>query len=291
MTPLDISNNYCTNHPKLNSELGGGEQGFDISILTMDLPIPASTPIFNGYFSDWHSVCEAANISREDSSIVEPFDSVRWMARQREMLALARIGNYPRPTNLPILVAISNPEFIVDLGGGSGWTSELLSKSKVNGYKNYLVLEIPSVCAEFSQEFSEDSRRSFFSSISEAPEWMISRTDILYSNSVLQYFQDHSTLMKLVSTLSPKYILLDDFMTSTGETFYSLQNYYGIKIPHCFSSVLDILKTCAELGYELLVNSDYHSPVAAGLEARVQGASNSGSGVGGSRSLLFKKVS
>lgn len=257
----------------------------------MDLPVAAPTPIFNGYFSNWPSVCEAANNSREGSNIIEPFNSVRWMARQREMVALARIGKYPRPTNLPLLVAICNPEFIVDLGGGSGWTSELLSKWKVSRYRSYIVLEIPSVCEEFSHEFSEDSRVSFFSSISEAPPWMISRTDILYSNSVLQYFQDHSALTKLVSFLSPKYILLDDFITSTGETFYSLQNYHGISIPYRFSSLVDILKTCTDLGYELLVNSDYSSPIATGMEARVQGAGDAGSGIGSSLSLLFKKGS
>lgn len=257
----------------------------------MDSPVTAQTPIFQGYFSNYPSACEAANNSRKSSNFIEPFDSVRWMARQREMLALARIGKYPRPTNLPLLAALSNPKFIVDLGGGSGWTSELLSKSKASMDGNYLVLEIPSVCEEFSREFSEDSRLSFFSSISEAPHWMILRTDILYSNSVLQYFQDSSTLTKLVSLLSPKYILLDDFQTSARETFYSLQNYYGTRIPICFSSLEDILKTCNDLGYELLVNSEYSSPIAAGMRAQVHGTDDSGSGIGSSLSLLFKKVS
>ena len=71
------------------------------------------------FFSDWFSVCEAANFSREGQITVEPFSSTRWMSRQREMLALARIGEYPRPTNLPLLAAASGAEFIVDLGGAA----------------------------------------------------------------------------------------------------------------------------------------------------------------------------
>jgi putative methyltransferase (TIGR04325 family) len=120
---------------------------------------------------------------------------------------------------------------------------------------------------------------------------MISRTDVLYSNSVLQYFQDYSTLTKLVTTLSPKYILLDDVITSTGQTFYSLQNYYGISIPYCFSSLFDIQKTCSELGYDLLLDSDYLSMFNARMDARIEGARDTGCEIGGSRSLLFRKVS
>ena len=132
---------------------------------------------------------------------------------------------------------------------------------------------------------------SFLSSILEAPYWMISRTDILYSNSVLQYFQDDSTLTKLVSFLSPEYILLDDFITSLGETFYSLQNYHGVDVPYRFSSLIDMQRACTELGYELIVNSGYPSPIAAGMEARIHGDGSFGPRIGHSASLLFRKVS
>ena len=85
----------------------------------MDLPIPRPKPIFSGVFPNYLSACVAANDSPEDSNTIEPFNSARWMARQHEMLDLARIGKSPRPTNLPLLVALSNPEFILDLGGGA----------------------------------------------------------------------------------------------------------------------------------------------------------------------------
>ena len=152
-------------------------------------------------------------------------------------------------------------------------------------------MEIPSICEEFSKEFSEELKISFFTSISEAPPWMISRTDILYSNSVLQYFEDHSTFSKLVSYLSPKYILLDDFQTSTGEAFYTLQNYHGARIPYYLSNLVDILKTCGDLGYELLVNYDYASPIAPTMETQLESTGDLSYGIGGSLSLLFKKVS
>lgn len=257
----------------------------------MDLQSAAPKPIFKGYFPNWFSACEAANVSREGQASADAFNSARWIRRQREMVTLARSGQYPRPTNLPFLVAVCGAEFIVDLGGGSGWTSELLSKSKSSINRNYMVLEIPSICMEFSHELSEDSKVSFFSSIDVAPRWMTARTDVLYSNSVLQYFKDDFTLMKLVSMLSPEWILLDDFIASTNETFYSLQNYHGFNIPYRFSSLIDIQSNLHKAGYELMVCSDYPSPIATGREVRIHGENNFGSDIGRSVSLLFKKLS
>jgi putative methyltransferase (TIGR04325 family) len=254
------------------------------------LPPPTPTPIFSGYFSDWSSVCEACKDFERGSNTIVAFDSNRWMKRQHDMLALARQGIYPRPTNLPLLAAITSPKFIVDLGGGGAWTSELVTNSRLGKFKSYLVLEIPSVCKEFSQVFASDSGVSFYSSISEAPPWMISRTDILYSNSTLQYFPDDSILLALVSSLSPSYILLDDFQSSIADTFFTLQNYYGLNIPYRFSNLGELLVRYSELGYELLVSSDYASPITANRTAQIQGAKDKNLGIGRSLSLLFEKV-
>ena len=246
------------------------------------------TPVFQGYFSNWSSACKSANDLR-GNNLIEPFDSTRWMARQREMLELARSGKYARPTNLPLLSSSLMAEYIVDLGGGSGWTSELLTKLK-SVKTNYIVLEIPSVCEEFSKDFTSNSRVTFFSVMSDAPKQMISSTDVLYSNSVIQYFEDDSNLMELVSFLSPKYILLDDFQSSTGDTFYSLQNYYGVFMPYRFMNFQDIKIACERLGYELIFKSEYPNPIAAGMAATVQGAGYSVSEIGPALSLLFKKI-
>lgn len=205
-------------------------------------------------------------------------------------MTVARTGRYPRPTNLPLLAAACDAECIVDLGGGSGWTSELLYQAKNGKNKNYIVLEIPSICEEFSSEFHEDSGVLFFSSITEVPKHLIMHTDILYANSVLQYFPDDSILTELISFLLPEWILLDDFVTSANETFYSLQNYQGVGIPYRFSSLFDIQETCTELGYELMVNLDYPSPIAAGWEARILGNNDLGSSIGRNASLLFRKL-
>jgi putative methyltransferase (TIGR04325 family) len=256
----------------------------------MDVKSVNPQPIFKGYFSNWFSACEAANVSREGHISSNAFDTTRWMNRQREMMASARLGQYPRPTNLPLLAAVCGAEFIVDLGGGSGWTSELLTKSKTSQNRSYIVLEIPSVCKEFSGELRNDSELSFFSSILDAPEWKTSHTDILYSNSVLQYFEDNSILMKLVSLLRPEWVLMDDVITSTNETFYTLQNYHGVDIPYRFSSLSEIQNIYTALGYELMINSDFQSPIATGWEFRIQSKTDIEPGIGRSVSLLFKKL-
>lgn len=248
------------------------------------------TPIFAGYFIDWTSACEASNNSRQGLNVIAPFDSDRWMTRQYEMLASARKGIYPRPSNLPKLAAHINSKFILDFGGGSGWTAELVADVGEDNFESYVVLEIPSVCREFSRVFTPNSGVSFISSVSDVPYSMASHTDILYSNSVLQYFPDNSKLVEIVSSLSPNYILLDDVQTSTSETFYTLQNYYGISIPYRFSNFEQFVKTCLDLGYELQQKSDFSSPIATGMVSQIQGAGKGLPDIGSSLSLLFKRV-
>jgi putative methyltransferase (TIGR04325 family) len=247
-------------------------------------------PIFKGFFSNWFSACEAASVSSEALINSAAFDTTRWMNRQREMLASARLGQHPRPTNLPLLAAVCGAEFIVDLGGGSGWTSELLAKSETSQSGSYIVLEIPSICKEFSEEFSNDSEVSFFSSLLDAPKWRTSHTDILYSNSVLQYFEDNSTLTKLVSLLQPEWVLIDDFLSSSNETFYTLQNYHGIDIPCRFSEILEIEKSFTTLGYQLMFKTNYSSQIANGWEFRIESNDKFGSDIAPSVSLLFKRL-
>lgn len=253
-------------------------------------PAP-KTPIFSGYFSDWSSACEASNQLEEDLSTLSPFNSNRWIMRQHEMLTLARQGIYPRPTNLPLLASVVRPKLIADFGGGSGWTSELALNSKLRYFAHYMILEKPSICKEFSPMFGSESGVIFSASMSEVPSWMVSQAEILYSNSVIQYFPDDSYLEQLVSSLSPKYILLDDFKTSTKETFFTLQNYHGYKIPYRFSNFESFVTLCNDLGYELQVHSEYVSPISVGMSVQIQGHKHSMADIGSSRSILLKKVS
>lgn len=255
----------------------------------MNVKQTPSESIFDEVFSSWSEACKASNSLNDAVGALEAFQTSRWIERQREYLSRARIGKFPRPTNLPLLAAALNAKSIVDFGGGSGWVSELLLKEKKR-VRTFIVLEIPIICAEFSIYFKQNSNVFFSPSILDAPRWMTENTDIVYSNSVLQYSPDDSDLTKLVNNLAPEYLLIDDLVTSAGETFYSLQNYYEFKIPYRFSNLKQTENTFAKLGYELLGNFDFPTPLSVAAKFKFSANDSLYSKYGGSVSLLFKKL-
>lgn len=182
----------------------------------------ASNAIYHGSFLDWNSACNASEIHQVNHDGIYPktaYDGDRWMNRQREFLQEARMGHTPRPTNLPLLAASVGAGSILDLGGGSGWTSELLFREK-NQIARYVIFELPRVCQEFQKEFGNESGIFFTENIKDISKLIIGNLDILYCNCALQYFPDNSIVKNLASTLYPKWILLDDFITSSNMTFF-----------------------------------------------------------------------
>ena len=252
----------------------------------------ASNAIFHGIFLDWNSACNASELHQVSPNGINPntaHDGDRWMNRQREFLKEARLGHSPRPTSLPLLAASVGAESILDLGGGSGWASELLYRER-NQIPRYMVFELPAVCQEFQREFEDETGSIFLESIEDISKLEIRNLDILYCNSALQYFPDNSIIKNLASILNPNWVLLDDFITSSNMTFFSLQYYYGAYIPHRFTSLQDIEKTFSELGYELVVKSQVHSPISSGWEMKIEGDGKFESRIGPSFSLLFRRI-
>ena len=126
----------------------------------------ATNAIFHGSFLDWNSACNASEIHQVILDGINPktaYDSDRWMNRQREFLKEARMGHMPRPTSLPLLAASVGAVSILDLGGGSGWTSELLFRA-INQITRYVVFELPGVCQEFLRGFGNESGIPFLGS-------------------------------------------------------------------------------------------------------------------------------
>ena len=82
-------------------------------------------------------------------------------------------------------------------------------------------------------------------------------------------------------------LLIDDFQTSSGAEFFSIQHYYGVEIPCRFSCIEDLELDLASLGYSLLGAWAYPKTFGGGLEPRVSGFTRDLSPILECRSLLF----
>ncbi len=243
--------------------------------------------IWNGVFNSWDEAASAAVSESEDAP--QAFDTTRWMDRQESMLTSARSGVSPRFTNLPILIGLSGARSVVDLGGGSGWTFELVSHSNTMAIQKYVIVEQQTSVDAFAARFTGDDRVQFFASETVFDDRLDS-VDVLYSNSALQYFPDNRFLTKLIVMCTPKWILLDDIQTAIGGEFFSMQHYYGAEIPCRFCDVKNTVKELQQMGYTLKGNWEYPATIGGPWEHSPSRRSDTLHDIGSSRSLLFEAL-
>jgi len=238
-------------------------------------------------FNTWDEAASAAAL--ESKETLQAFDTSRWMERQESMLSSARSGVSPRFTNLPLLVGAIGARSVVDLGGGSGWTFELVSHSNSAALDRYTVIEQKTSVDAFSLSFITDDRVRFVASEKNSVGQLDS-VDILYSNSALQYFPDNGFLAQLVSACTPDWILLDDIQIALGGEFFSMQHYYGAEIPCRFFDVNSMVEEIRNLGYALKGNWEYPASIGGVLEPTLGGRVDTKHDIGTPRSLLFEAV-
>jgi putative methyltransferase (TIGR04325 family) len=79
--------------------------------------------------------------------------------------------------------------------------------------------------------------------------------DLVYAASSLQYVENWQKLIENFIELGPKYILLSDVFAGNINSYVSLQNYYGSKIPHWFLSLKEVLAIFEISGYKMIMKS------------------------------------
>lgn len=241
--------------------------------------------IWDGVFTSWDQAAIAASAANLDA--ISPYDSKRWIDRQQSMLEAARSGVVPRPTNLPLAVSMAGAHTVIDLGGGSGWTYEVIARGNNAKVDKYYIIERQSSIHAFSALFPEPGIVQYLGD-NALPEALLNSVDVLYSNSALQYFPNNDFLINLISRCTPIWILLDDFQVALSGQFFSLQHYYGSEIPCRFTDVVSTIREIEELGYTVQGNWEYQSgneDTAKKFLGKDLQATNA---VAPSRSLLFK---
>jgi putative methyltransferase (TIGR04325 family) len=182
------------------------------------------------------------------------FDSTQWSKKQASMLDLAQKGELPRPTSIVEFLVGRSIQNIVDFGGGPGWLWAYLVKSNVHHGLNYYNLELESsrIAFEFLTHRLPNMK---FIKTSEVAN-LADDKNLLYSNSVLQYFEDNCPLLEVIKYLGPSCIVLDD-IAGDEEEFYSLQNYYGFLQVNRFLNLKKLILEVSSMGYELLLSRKY----------------------------------
>jgi putative methyltransferase (TIGR04325 family) len=219
--------------------------------------------LWNGPFESW-DLAQAAAKNKE-----EIFKKSKWMERIAQQLTDYRdeykkfgvAASPPRPSALPFICSTLSPKSIIDLGGASGWCWDyLLNSMYEDEVKFYTVVEVDEVKEfVFKNCFFKD-RRIIYKTLKDD----LNQCDLIYSNSVLQYFESNRPLIDLVKMTCPKHIFLEDVVAhQLNDDYFGLQFFYGKRIPYRFIGLQNLIDDMVNIGYRLKVVTPYHSPIGS----------------------------
>jgi len=215
--------------------------------------------IWDGLYPTWKAACNAA---RKTGNPGGGLTGKRWLKRITQQLIdyrteFARYGTAipPRPCNLPFLCAVTNPRKILDFGGSSGWSWEYLKNSlPCNRVASYVILEKKQVVDHMRKLKAHKHPVSY-----KTGTKLLKQYDVLYCNSVLQYFSSNRLFLSLVKKVKPNYIFLEDTIAKSDRDLFSCQRFYDSKLPYRFIGLRKMLKELTE--YTEVLRFPYAAPI------------------------------
>lgn len=243
--------------------------------------------IWKDIYPTWDEACKAAKAVGG-----EGLGGERWFQRITQQISGYRdefrqygIAMPPRPNNLPLVCAITNPSAIVDFGGSSGWCWDYLQNTlPKNRVSSYGVVETDEVVNYMKKSGIHNAPVNYLSL--NAP---LEPCDLLYCNSVLQYFGSNAPLLSLIKRTTPQFILLEDLVAKSEDDFFSVQAYWGSAIPFRFLGLHKLLQELSSSGYTELVRYPYASPILGVIKPFEMGNFPAAKQLRYSCSILLKK--
>lgn len=143
---------------------------------------------------------------------------------------------------------------VLDFGGcvGFSFPSLVSSLASPNDIEVHVV-DNESVCDEGRAVFDGDPRIQFHRRIPEGLAFQL-----VHCGSSIQYVSAWVEKLKELVASGPEYLVIDDLPAGDIETFATLQNYYGKKIPHWFFNVREFVERVErETPYRLCYKARY----------------------------------
>jgi putative methyltransferase (TIGR04325 family) len=216
-------------------------------------------PIFENKFQSYSECLDYCNFKNKKDGI-ESFPEEVWKSRQLRLFKNPSQGSEVRLESITEYFPQSCNLEILDFGGGSGWLFEKLDKLCKRNI-NYTLIETTHSLETF--DFLHEDRRklSNFKALSmNNLKFRDSKSNesVIYVNSVLQYIENPVVAITEVLSLFPaRVLILDDFINSELEDFWSCQRYYGHLVPYHFLNLQSFINQIQSLSFDLSVNKEY----------------------------------
>lgn len=154
------------------------------------------------------------------------------------------------------------PLKIIDFGGGLGASFLPLKAMLPLGQSlEFVVIEGRAICEQGRVLFDNFSEISFIEQMPPA-----SSVDIINAGSSMHYVDDWIGLLKRFGEYAPKYMIFSDLPAANIDTFVTVQNYRGKKIPVRFWNLVEFVQAVESLGYRLVMKSRFRNEYLAYME-------------------------
>lgn len=204
-----------------------------------------STPVFQWQFSNYS---DANLFLQKHGKYLTPYESNRWINRQKEFLNKASHGILPRESTLVTYLTSNNCSSLLEIGGGSGWLFEYGIKNDILPADfRFYILELPLVC-DYFQRLHEDSRLKYLKSLEDLNSQEV---EVIYANSVFQYLPNLDSLIEIMDKFKPSKLIIDEFPLSSTDYFVSAQKYYDDFLVVTFHTMLMFEELLESMNYRI----------------------------------------
>lgn len=196
----------------------------------------------------------------------EGFSGDAWVSRvadrMRERVAMgpdasAAVRDYLLPVVVASAAAENGDVAVLDIGGGGG--SEFLGVAAAlpeNIGLSYHVVDVAALCAVGREILPDDSRLTFHTEIPA-----IGSIDVVHLGSMLQYVDDWRSFVASILSLGAKFVLISDSYTGDVDTFVTIQNLWGSKVPFRILNRAELDGAFRKGGYESVLRVPYYGKV------------------------------
>lgn len=198
-----------------------------------------------------YSTYQEAQAASKNHGALNVFENINWLERQASLRIKTKWvtgTDIPRPTLLPLFITSYAHSTIIDFGGGSGWVFDACMTAGAS-IERYEVVELAPVVHYFT---TTANNQLIFTEVNDFIGGLERRSDILYTNSSLQYLTDNSTFTAVVKQGNPSFILLDQMLWSRGSSdWFTVQINSDEPVVSRFASVQKLTFELQLLGYQL----------------------------------------
>jgi len=190
------------------------------------------------------------------------FSSDAWIERSRRRLdevaaspdeRLLATQAYLLPVVAAMLDPRDGPLRILDFGGGTG--TGFHSMSALRGTRagiEYHLVDNPRLVALGRERYGGDPRLAFHESLPEPFP-----VEIVHLGSCVQYIADLDGLLDSLAAFKPEVMLFSDVFAGDIDTFWTIQNLWGSRVPFCFMRESEFVETVQGHGYTLRLRVPY----------------------------------